>query len=101
MEENGILYEREYTFTKLPKLRFDFYLPHHNVVIEYDGKQHFQPVKIFGGKEEFRKVKNRNKLKDDFCLENRIKMIRIPYWENDIEKYLEDVIFKNKQHTKG
>ena len=32
---------------------FDFYLPKHNICIEYDGKQHFEPIDIFGGEDEF------------------------------------------------
>ena len=41
---------------KLP-LPFDFYLPDYNILIEFDGKQHFESIEIFGGKIEFEKLK--------------------------------------------
>lgn len=40
---NGIQYEREKSFVKLRngKLRFDFFIPSINTILEYDGRQHF------------------------------------------------------------
>ena len=64
------------------KLRFDFYLPEHNICIEYDGIQHFKPVEKFGGKEEFEKMKIRDQIKNEWCLKNRIKLIRFSYKDN-------------------
>lgn len=41
------------TYKKI--LKFDFYLPLYNMVIEYNGIQHYKPVKHFGGEERFKK----------------------------------------------
>lgn len=70
-------------------LPFDFYLPKKNVCIEYQGRQHYEPVEYFGGKKTFESRKRRDKIKRDFCKKEGIKLIEIPYWEFDnIEKIL-------------
>ena len=61
------------------RLPFDFYLPEFNVVIEYDGKQHFEPIEIFGGEKVFQNLKIRDEIKNKYCKDNGIKMIRIPH----------------------
>lgn len=62
------------------KLPFDFYLPKFNMCIEYDGKQHFEPIKWFGGEKGFKKQQMYDKIKNDYCNKNNINLIRIPYW---------------------
>jgi hypothetical protein len=61
------------------KLRFDFYLSEKNICIEFDGIQHYQPVTIFGGEEEFKKTKLRDNIKNDFCELKKINLIRLSY----------------------
>ena len=79
------------------KLRFDFYLPEHNVLIEYDGKQHYEPVN-FGGcsNEQAQKAHlelvNNDKLKNKYCVENNIRLIRIPHTVNNIEEFLNNTL---------
>lgn len=60
-------------------LRFDFYLPDYNCCIEYDGEQHFRPVEHFGGKEKFQRQQQLDNIKNQYCKDNNIKLIRIPY----------------------
>lgn len=71
-------------------LFFDFYLPKLQIAIEYDGRQHFEPVDAFGGKREFREIQQRDAVKDRYCKENNIKLIRIPYTEESVEAYLKE-----------
>jgi len=61
------------------RLPFDFYLPEFNTVIEYDGEQHFKPIEKRGGEERFKKTQINDEIKNKYCKENGIKMIRIPY----------------------
>lgn len=75
---------------KLP-LPFDFYLPDHNICIEYDGEQHFKPVKRFGGLPNFLKVIKRDLIKTEFCDANDIELLRINYNEN-IDNYLNSIL---------
>lgn len=70
-------------------LPFDFYLPDYNCCIEYNGKQHYEPIDYFGGKERFEIQKKHDKMKKEYCEKNNIKFICIPYWdENNIEEIL-------------
>ena len=75
-------------------LEFDFYIPSMNICIEFDGEQHFRPV-AFGNmtdeqaKQQFEINKKRDEIKNTYCEQNKIKLIRIPYWDFDkIEKIL-------------
>ncbi len=96
LKENGIEYIRQKTFNdcKLNQLLyFDFYLPGYNTCIEYDGRQHFEPVKIFGGENGFLKTQERDKIKNEFCKERRINLLRIPYTQfNEIEDLISNSI---------
>lgn len=76
-------------------LPFDFYLPNMNICIEYDGIQHYESIDFFGGEDEFSLVKLRDSIKNTYCKDNNIKLIRIPYFEYDnIEEILNKEIFK-------
>lgn len=72
------------------KLPFDFYLENYNVVIEYDGEQHFRPVDFFGGEEEFNIRKKRDEIKTNYCIKHNIHLIRIPYYFTKDE--IQDII---------
>ena len=57
LTKNNILFTSQHKFENckhINRLPFDFYLPKYNLCIEYDGVQHFKPVKCFGGKKEFK-----------------------------------------------
>lgn len=61
------------------QLRFDIYIPDHNVAIEVDGLQHFQAVDFFGGMDTYIETINRDFAKNNFCMNNEIRLLRIPY----------------------
>lgn len=73
------------------KLPFDFYLPDLNTCIEFDGIQHYESVEYFGGEETLKKTLETDKLKNEYCLNNNIRLIRIKYNEN-IEDKLSSLI---------
>lgn len=76
-------------------LPFDFYLPDYNCCIEYDGKQHYKPSSFYGGVDSFIGAKVRDTIKNIYCEQNNIKLIRIPYWDyKNIEKILNKELFK-------
>lgn len=69
--------------------RFDFYIPILNVLIEYDGIQHFIPIKFFGGIKNYEYVKRSDKEKNLLAKINGYNLIRVPYTElNNINKFL-------------
>ena len=73
------------------KLAFDFYLPNKNICIEFDGKQHFEPIKRFGGIVNFVITKNHDEIKNNYCKNNNIKILRIKYTES-IEEKLKNIL---------
>jgi len=92
LKEKGINYEVQYMFNdclNIKKLPFDFYLPEQNICIEYDGEQHFRPIDCFGGVKSFNELKQRDSIKDKYCLENNIKLIRIPFDKYD---FIDDIL---------
>lgn len=74
------------------QLPFDFYLPDFNVVIEYNGKQHYEPIEYFGGENSFKIQQLHDKIKKDYCENNNIRFLSIPYYSNIKEK-LNDFLF--------
>lgn len=76
--------------SELKPLRFDFYLPEYNVCIEYQGEQHYYSVALFGGEEKFIIQQKYDELKRLYCKENNIKLIEIPYWDQQLinEQYI-------------
>lgn len=90
----NISFISEYKFddcrNKLP-LPFDFYLYNMNICIEFDGIQHYYQNDFFNKKTSFDyRIKNDN-IKNTYCLDKNIKLIRIPYWEiENIENILKE-----------
>lgn len=94
LDKNKIVYIRQKKFDDCKyksKLAFDFYITNANLIIEYDGIQHFKPVKLFGGDKEFEKTKIRDEIKSNYCLDNNIELIRISYLDN-----IQDILTINK-----
>ncbi|MGE4537615.1 MAG: DUF2726 domain-containing protein [Desulfovibrio sp.] len=89
--ENSIEHEREKTFERCElkrKLRFDFFLPEINTVIELDGPHHF--FDVYGNIED---VQRRDSIKNEFCKGNGIKIVRVPFEKfDDIEAVILRVI---------
>lgn len=88
LEERGINHQTEYGVQVDGRhLRFDFYLPNYNLLIEYDGEQHFRPVAFNGDKElaveRFKMGQERDAIKNKYCEDNQINLLRIPYWESE------------------
>jgi hypothetical protein len=97
LKENDIIFNRQQKFDKcvnILKLSFDFYLPKYNCCIEYDGIQHFIPIKYFGGDKKLKNTKINDDIKTNFCTENQIKLIRIKYDEDILQK-LKKELYKN------
>ena len=71
-----------YTDTK-GKMRFDFYLPNENRLIEFDGIQHFKSLGGWNDEENLTLIIKRDKVKNEYALSHNIPLVRIPYWERD------------------
>ena len=92
LDDEKISYKMEHTFNdcKYKKLlRFDFYLPDYNCCIEYDGEQHFKESTFF--REDLKEIQKRDNIKNEYCKQNDIKLIRIPY--TDLKRISKDYLF--------
>lgn len=84
----------EYSPIWLGRQRFDIYIPKYNIAIEYNGKQHYEPVDIFGGEEGFQNTIERDKNKRKLCKRNNCLLIEIRYDEDfniSVEKIINQV----------
>lgn len=100
-----ISFKQEYTFKDLKTkinncLRFDFAVFDNNgnlsFLLELDGIQHYKLCNYAKTQDVLDKNKSHDKMKDDYCKNNNIKLFRIPYWKfndinNEIEKILKQV----------
>jgi hypothetical protein len=100
LENNHITHTTQKSYEDLRgmgggKLKYDFYILDKNLLIEYDGMQHFQRG-YFNGKattnEARRQAKIHDRLKTEYAYKHNIGLLRIPYTK--INK-MEEVLVKN------
>lgn len=84
--EMNVPFSKEFTFPDCKnarRLRFDFALHANKLgLIEFNGGQHYGPVELFGGDEEFEKLQANDKIKKDYCLKNHIPLLVISHNES-------------------
>lgn len=101
----GLGFAREFSFFDcryINELRFDFVIYDNkgeiDFLVEFDGKQHYESVEFFGGEEGFRLTKLRDGIKNTYCYNKNIKLLRIPYWdEDDIKTILDSYMSINRK----
>ncbi len=107
---NSIKFIRQYRIAECKNKRalpFDFAIFNENnseliCLIEYDGEQHFKPVRFIGMSVEdslkaFETTKEKDNIKNDYCIVNNIKLIRIPYWDfKNVDQILKNEIPKKR-----
>jgi very-short-patch-repair endonuclease len=80
LEHNNVKFVQEKRFDDcrdVKPLPFDFYLPENNLIIEFDGKHHYEETGL--GNHEI--TKKHDKIKNQYCQSHNIDLLRIPYWE--------------------
>ena len=93
--ENDISFIQQYKFKDCKDkqlLPFDFYLTDLNICIEFNGRQHYEPISYFGGIDSFKSQIKRDNIKKKYCVDNIIYFFIIKYDENI--KYRLDEILK-------
>lgn len=96
LDRFGLNYKRQHEFEDckyIKPLPFDFaVLSDINEIvalIEYQGEQHYKPIKKFGGKKRFEEQLRNDNIKREYCKNNNIKLIEIPYYDFDkIDNYV-------------
>ena len=95
LKDNNINYKTQYSFADCKNkyvLHFDFAIFNkYNMLIallEIDGEQHYKPIDYFGGDEGFALTHQRDEIKNKYCKDNNINLIRLPYYlsDNDIKE---------------
>lgn len=100
LSNHNINFKMEYTFKNLKssknmRLRFDYAIfddcDNLKYLIEFDGIQHFEPISKFGGVKGFETTKQNDLLKNKYCEEYGIKLIRVSYIDMDNNINLEEL----------
>jgi hypothetical protein len=63
----------------------DIFIPSLNIGIEYQGKQHYEPIDFFGGKKAFEELQLRDLKKKSLCAEHSVTLIEWR-WTEDINR---------------
>lgn len=85
LEDMSVSFIPQYTFSDckyINTLHFDFAIFYNNNLlglVEYDGKQHFEPIDFFGGQNGFELTKVRDEIKNSYCITHNIPLLRLPY----------------------
>lgn len=92
LQEHNIEHYAQYSFKDcvyIHILRFDFYIPQYNLCIEYQGKQHYEPID-FSSKlsdeeklQQFKDNQTRDNIKREYCKLNNINLLEISYMQYD------------------
>lgn len=103
LQNNNIFFEKQKKFDSCKDIRllsFDFYI-NNQYLIEYDGIQHFyfknkDNVNTWNTEENFKIVQKHDKIKNEWCKEHNIPLIRIPYIHLN-KLCLEDLLLETSQ----
>ena len=84
--------------TWLGRQHFDIWFPNWKIAVEYHGKQHFEPVEFFGGKEVFHETVERDKRKSKLAKRHGVKLLIVTEADNhdDIVQEINDIVKKRK-----
>lgn len=98
LSQNNINFIRQYGpqgCVNIKQLYFDFYLPDYNILIEFDGEQHYKPIPHFGGISKYKKLTKRDKIKSNWSVSSNIKLYRIKY-NDDLVYELKNILNREK-----
>ena len=100
LDKANIFYKQEYIFEDFVfenghHPRFDFFIPERNYIIEYDGEQHFYAdtsPKSWNTLDKLKQTQQRDKIKNQYCWDHSIPIIRIPYYVSISDLTIFDLI---------
>ena len=105
LKENNIKYQTQFSFDSCRfedtnyLAKFDFYI-NNQYLIEYDGEQHFyykNSLHTWNTEENYKKVKEHDEYKNNWCKKNNISLIRIPYTILN-ELKIEDLLLETSKY---
>ena len=95
LHQHDIEFSTEETFNKdvglrtgkSSYLRYDIFVPKNNLIIEFDGIQHYTPIDMWGGTKALSKTKNNDKIKNEWAKQNKYILHRFNY--KDTKQYID------------
>ena len=104
--KHQVIYQHRPYFlrTQNGQMSYDVFVCGENIAIEYQGKQHFEPVEFFGGQKHFEEQRKRDELKRERSEQNDVILICINYWEDISLELIKSKIaeeYKKKNITKN
>lgn len=96
-----VIFSTQYSFKNCKNIRilkFDFYIEKLNLLIEFDGKQHFHEYEFYGGLDKLKRQRMNDDIKTNYCKENNYNLLRISYkmTKKEIYNLLDELINKNQ-----
>lgn len=102
-KEYKVIYQHRPSFLRSKiggQMSYDVFIVGLNIAIEYQGKQHFEPVQFFGGHDSFEKVKERDAEKLRLSQEYGITLIYFDYTEIINEALIKEKL-ESARNSKG
>jgi DNA-directed RNA polymerase subunit RPC12/RpoP len=93
--KRGVTVQMERAFPDVKNIQvlpYDFFLPEYNLLIEYDGREHFESSSRFGGKKRLDLTRSNDNIKNLSAKVLGMHLIRIPYTELNFVKVIDDYI---------
>lgn len=102
LDINNIEYIEQYKFNDCGDVNcypFDFYLPLYNLCIEVQGEQHYKYIRFGARSKEdsinrFYKQRERDKIKREYCINNKINFLAISYIDIKNNNYKKILSYK-------
>lgn len=69
-------------------LELDLFLPGRGLAVEYQGQQHFYPVKVWGGEQALAQVQARDARKVDLCRQAGVRLVTVDFTEPLTEEHI-------------
>lgn len=99
LDSMNIEYTKEYTVDGLVSpssgrpLRFDFFIPSHNMIIEFHGEQHFKQSSLMHPGDRFERMQQHDSIKESYAKKHNIRFEVITYKQiKDLDKIVTDLI---------
>ncbi len=103
LEDNSIIHFSQHKFIDCVNpisgrmLAFDYYIPNKNMVIEYDGEQHFRLGKLGGHTmtmQDLLDIQHRDSIKTKYASDKNLTLLRISYKQiNKVDNILQKEIY--------